>query len=225
MKNVTVHVAGTQALSRLYAPAVSAGLVVGRNKDQVPVPVRAFRPEPTRIALVSGWWLARLLVFRTLALGARVVVFSVQPEGWAGLAEAATGRSDRLRIIPGEQPVHVPASRLQPALYLYDVGPLGPVQRAPLGPWQTQVVLLRQLTQRGYPIVAEADLFMTQRLRPDETGVAASALGLIGEAPQMLQMLYDDMLGLLGEGLEEFAWASPTSVEVQYLGGASANRD
>ena len=42
---------------------------------------------------------------------------------------------------------------LRPVLFLYDGELLAPTQRPDLGPWQTQLTVLRQLTAYGFPAI------------------------------------------------------------------------
>ena len=100
-------------------------------------------------------------------------------------------------------------------LLLYDAGLLGPSVQPTLGPWQTQLTVLRQLTSYGLPAVQESNVLVTQRLAPAEAEVAASALRLNDRASYLLQVLNEDMLALVTSGSERYVWITPTKVEEQ----------
>ena len=102
-----------RALELMTSASPPSGLVIGRDAEQVPVVAPFFRPEETRINLIGGVYLARLLVFRALAIGTRVAVCTTRPQEWNGLGETAT-RPQR----PPRGPARRPAGhrRGQPAL-------------------------------------------------------------------------------------------------------------
>jgi hypothetical protein len=220
---VTRHVAAPAAFATVAVPATSAGLVLGRDHERSPVIVRVFRPEPTRLALVGGWWAARLLVFRALAVGARAAVYTTLPDQWRGFGEAATGRPDRVVFAPpGGPPIGppagAPASAAQPLLHVYDVGPTGAPSRPALGAWQTQLTLLPQLTEQGVHILDEADLTVLQRLTEAEVAIASRPLRLNQQAVGHMPALPDDMLAILGGSTDRYLWIFQTPTEASLLG-------
>ena len=214
------HRARRVALDDVEIGNPATGLLLGHDREHRPVTVRLFREEATRIALVGGLWAARMLAFRALCLGSRIVVFTSTPAFWQGFGRWATGRDDRVAVMGREQPVAVAASAGQPTLLIYDVGLSGPVA-APVGPWQAQVTVLRQLTAYGLPVLQAANLVMMQRLTPAESTPAASLLRLTGQTLSLLQLLQPDMLALLGGGADRYLWLAPTGVERQHLGAPS----
>lgn len=217
---IGAHLASATALDQVRVVGSGMGLLLGQDRDKSPVHVRLFRPEPTRTTLIGGLWAAQIVMFRALALGARIVVFTSQPESWEGFGPWATGRTDRVAIMPTERPVTVAASARVPALLIYDVGLLGASNRPTLGPWQTQLTILRQLTAYGFPAVQESNLVMLQRLSPEEAFSAGSVLRLNRQASQLLQVLRDDMFALIGGGANRYVWVSTTSVENRQFGAA-----
>lgn len=215
------HLASDAALDEIGFGMPAVGMLLGHDRDRKPVQIRTFRPEPTRLTFVGGLWGARLLAFRALALGARVVVFSRRPEHWNGFGQWATGRSDRMAVMPEERPVTVASNSLRPALLIYDMGLLGAARRPDLGPWQTQLTVLHQLTAYGFPAVQESNLVMLQRLGKEESYSLGSVLRLDGSAIQLLTALRDDMFALVGGGADRYVWVTPTSVEQQRFGAPS----
>ncbi|MGA8118192.1 MAG: hypothetical protein WCA46_31560, partial [Actinocatenispora sp.] len=212
------HVITESDMGKLRVSASGTGMLLGRDRQEKPVIVRFFRPEPTRATSVGGIWLARLVAFRALALGARIVLFTSRPAAWERFGRWATGRDDRVAVMPQERPVAVEASAAVPALLIYDVGLLGASARPVLGPWQTQLTVLNQLTAYGFPAVQESNLVAMQRLSGDEAFAAASVLRLTGETPQLLQVLRDDMIALIGGGADRYVWTQPSDIERSQFG-------
>jgi ESX secretion system protein EccE len=215
---IGAHLTSEADLEQMRVAGPGVGMLLGHDRDRSPVLVRLFRPEPTRATLVGGLWASQLTAFRALALGARLVVFTSNPELWNGFGEWATGRSDRVAVLPAERPVTVTAGPRVPALLLYDVGLLGAANRPVLGPWQTQLTVLRQLTAYGFPAVQESNLVVMQRLAAEEAMAAGSMLRLTPQATKLLQVLRDDMLALVGGGADRYVWVSPTHVEQGQFG-------
>jgi hypothetical protein len=213
------HLASDAALARFSLTLSASGLLLGQDIDQRPASVRLFRPEPVRMALVGGAWLSQLLLFRVLTLGARVAIMSAQPEVWNGFGEWATGRADRVGVLPLDRPVLPPASAAEPGLVVWDAGPLGPSAPLALGPWLTQLTMITQLTPYGLPAVQDAGLVITQRLAAAEAEVATNALLLDPETARVLQLLEENMVALLGGGTPaRYVWLTPTGAEQQHLG-------
>lgn len=212
---VGAHTASDGALALLGMPMPGAGMVLGYDLDLATASIRLFRPEPTRVALVGGEWAFHVLALRALALGARVAVFTATPERWEGFGEWATGRTGRVATFPPDQVVIVPASAHEPALLLYDVGLTGAPSTTPLGPWQTRLTVLRQLTTYGVPTLQESSVVMAQRLSKAEADLIASTMRLSSEAGAFMQTLTDDGLAVLIGGEERFVRFTLADVEKQ----------
>jgi hypothetical protein len=212
------HVVSLAALSHLAVASPGSGLILGADVDRKAVPVRFFRAEPTTVTLVGGAWAAQLVLFRALALGVRTVVMTGDPASWQGFGERATGQSDRVAVVHGEQPMAFAATPQQPVLVVYDLGLVGPSTAPELGPWQTQLTVLRRLDEPGVPSVEACQMVMMQRLSLVEAALAASALRLTGQSTQLLQRMEDDMVALLGGGADRYVWLSQTGTERQFIG-------
>ena len=81
--------------------------------------------------------------------------------------------------------------------------------------------MLRRLDRAGIPVLQECHLVMLQRLTDPEMTVAATALRLSGQHSQLLQVMSDDMLALLGGGTDRYVWLAPTAVEHAYIAASS----
>lgn len=199
-------------------PPLPAGLILGRDQRQVPVPLRLFAPGPMRVALVGGVWAAQLLIFRAFSIGVRVVVVTTEPRAWQGFGERATGQQNRLTIMAGEPDQPWGGTAQTPLLTVFDLGMTGPATSPPLGPWHTQLTVLRQLDRPGIAMLQEAGLTVTQRLGSAEATLAAAALKLAPPSSQLLQSMEDDMLALVGDGDDRFLFLNQTGIEQQYIG-------
>ncbi|GAA0281512.1 hypothetical protein GCM10009539_81710 [Cryptosporangium japonicum] len=215
---VGAHVANAPAL-RLLSPSTSAaGLVLGYDADNTVATARLFQPEPTRMVLVGGLWAARILVFRTLALGATVTVLTARPDAWNGFGRWAAGSDDRVRVAPLDTPFHATSSSLAPALVVQDGNALGGTVRGTLGPWQAQLSVVPQLTAYAFPAIREAGLVAVQRLTMDEVTAATPLLRLNRESAALVSALQDDMLALFDDGGSRYVWTQLTRIEREQFG-------
>ncbi|GIF11758.1 hypothetical protein [Actinoplanes teichomyceticus] len=213
------HTVARRALRRVtVAPPAGAGLVLGRDREHVPVPLRLFAPEPVRIALVGGVWAAQLLIFRAFALGTRVVVVTTEPRAWAGFGEHATGQYNRLTVHRGDPGAAPAGSPQTPALTVYDLGMTGPATTPPPGPWAAQLTILRRLDRPGVAALCDAQLAVLQRLGGDEAALATSALRLPPHSGQLLQSMADDVLAVIGAGADRYVSLAQTATERHSIG-------
>jgi hypothetical protein len=208
-------------VSELVIPRVEAGVILGRDQAQVPVAVPLFGPRPTLVALVGGWWAARLVAFRAAGTGALIAIHDAAARHWQGFGEVATNRADRMGLVDPTQPLAMPSSRRRPVLYIHD---LVAAQGAPpprLGPWQCALVVVPQLTAGAARVLTEADRCVVQRLAESEAGLAGSLLRLPAETVGHLQLMPDDLLGVLGGGPARYLWVAQTAIEKRLLGAPS----
>jgi hypothetical protein len=211
------HTATRAALAQLRVAPPATGLIAGIDRYQRPVPVPFFRPEPTRIGLVGGNGTGHLLAFRALALGTRVAVVTDQPGRWDGFGEHAVGQADRVVVYASERALAVTATAQQPALVIYDLGVASATKPPPLAPWQTQLTILRRLDRSGLPSLQESHLVMLHRLTEPEATTLGTALRLSDRQVQLLQVMSDDMLALLGGGVDQYVWLAQTELERRYV--------
>ena len=197
------HHAPEGALDRLQL-AGTFGLRLGRDRDGLPVAITLFQPEPWSVALVGGMWAAKLVAFRALRFGARVLVRAGNPTGWADLGQAATGRSDRVVVAAPGTPVGMTASADTPVLLLWDAD-TPPVPGEPAA-WQTRLTVVRRLTPNHAAAIGGADMVLMQRLTPNETSVVVPALKLAPGPAQQLSMLGKDMLAVLTGRNAQYVW-------------------
>ncbi len=212
------HTVSRRGLASVSVAPSAAGLVIGHDRQHAPVPVRLFAPEPVRLALVGGVWAAQLLIFRAFALGARVTVVTTEPTAWIGFGERATGQYNRLTVLSGEQGVSGVGTAHEPVLAVYDLRVTGPATAPALGPWRSQLTILRQLDRPGVPALQEAQLTLLQRLGGEEATLATSALRLRRHSGQFLQFMADDMMALISDGTDRYLSLAQTRVEHEHVG-------
>ncbi|MEU4559220.1 type VII secretion protein EccE [Actinoplanes sp. NPDC023936] len=216
-------------------PRLSHGLMLGRNRQGRPVLIRPFRPEPTHLVLVGTGRCAQLIVFRALAVGARVLVSTARPAAWAPLVRGLTGDESLTLHPPGLDAVPA-GSQLTPVLLVKDDGPAEPStarheagdpghdrtgtaagsspEFGPLQPWTTTMTVL------GHPdvdLAASADLLLLQPLTPEEAAVLGPALAL-GETAGLLSRMRPGMLAVVTQQAVRWAALTPTSVEKVLIG-------
>jgi ESX secretion system protein EccE len=213
------HTASIGAVGMVGVSTTGTGLLVGTDRRQRGVPVRFFRPEPTRIALVGGDWAAAILVYRALALGATVSVWTDDPHRWRDFADRTTGGSGRIAVNPAHA-THPPATAQQPLLFVTDDAAVGSADPSELGPWRTEFTVLRRLDERGVPVLQDSDLVIAQRLGSGESAIAASALRIPGPVLAPLQQVDDETVALLDPSGHHYLRISPTDIERGYAGSA-----
>jgi hypothetical protein len=197
------HHAPEDALNRLQL-AGSFGLRLGQDSDGLPVAITLFQPDPWSVALVGGIWAAKLIAFRALRFGARVLVRADKPAGWPELGRLATGRTDRVVLMAPGVPVGVTASADTPVLLLWDAD-TPPAPGEPVA-WQTRLTLMKRLTPDRVPAVSRADMVLMQRLTPSETSIVVPALRLASAPAQQLSVLGKDMMAVLTRKKAQYVW-------------------
>ncbi|MFF5986429.1 hypothetical protein [Prauserella flavalba] len=218
------HVATADELDRLQLTGRAVGLPLGRDQAGAPVPLPLFGPRPSLAVLLGGLWAARLVVFRSLGFGARAVVFTGRYAAWRHLGQWATGRTDRVAVLPPGSPLGTVASADTPLLRVDDLDDAGEAVPSPAGepPWQTRLLVCGRLTPARLPAVRAADVLLTQRLTPEEAAAVVRARGLADRGAHALQLLQDDMLALdAGTGIR-YAWTEPDGAEQRALGRPGA---
>ncbi|GIH10638.1 hypothetical protein Rhe02_87050 [Rhizocola hellebori] len=208
--------ATTVDLGTLVAPIRSTGLLLGEDRRQRPVLLRMFGPKTVRLSAVGSVWFGQLLVFRALALGARVIVRTTSPQQWQNLGSTATQRLDRLHVTSGDQQPYAIGGPAQPLLILDDFGQIGASITAM--PWLAHLTLLRQLTPRGVNTLKDADVVLLQRLSSSEAEIATAVLRLEQRNAMRVQALFDDMVAVVGGEIDRHASLTPTPIEQELLG-------
>jgi len=193
------------------------GLMIGHDRYQVPVVLRLLRSEPTRVVLTGGLGFAQLLVFRLVALNARIIVHTARPPDWARFVQyTGIGPGSLVFVPPGS---HIPpaATRGQPEVVVMDVGPVGWPHLEWRSTRRTTVVVRHEVTPVDAELLAGADLVLLQQLLPAEAAVAAPAAG-VPQAETWMSRISESMVTMASRGVVRWATLSPTDIELRTLG-------
>jgi hypothetical protein len=168
--------------------------------------VSVLRPQPTRLVLVGGLYLARQVALRAMATGAWVVVATGRPAAWQVLTRAAgegpDGRRAPLVQVRRLAPVELPrASEDAPLLVVHDGGAVPQELFAPRSPWQTTLYVLPYLHPQVEGSANNADLVVLQRLPMAQSQLAAQIWRLNPLMTDQLAALPDDGVIALGPDL------------------------
>ncbi|MFI7589856.1 type VII secretion protein EccE [Spongisporangium articulatum] len=209
------QVVPTAQLTALDVPVRSGGLTVGTDTAGEPVLVRLFRPTPVRIYLMTSGYVAKLLAYRSAVAGASVEVVSPRESHWSRLVEVLDGRA---RPVPRGAVAQFGSGLTAPLLRIDDAGLATTIDRSELGAWQTRLVLQDRVTRENVGTLRAFDLVMVQRLRPEMLALLAPVLGIPAEVVDVLPMIPDDVVALLGPGTARLVNLSPTWSETNLFG-------
>jgi ESX secretion system protein EccE len=164
------------------------------------------RPQPTRLVVVGGLYLARQVALRAMATGAWVVIATGRPDAWQQLTRAAgegpDGRRAPLVQVRRLAPVELPrASEDAPLLVVHDGGAVPQELFPPRSPWQTTLYVLPYLHPQAEGTAINADLVLLQRLPASQTQLAGEIWHLSAPMAHQLATLADDGVVALGPNL------------------------
>jgi hypothetical protein len=78
---------------RLVLDLPPVGVLIGADRQQVPVALPAIGPRPTRLGVLGDHRIATLLAYRMAGVGARLTVATADPARWRPLLLAAGARA------------------------------------------------------------------------------------------------------------------------------------
>jgi hypothetical protein len=193
-------------LDAVSPSADRGGMVLGSGPDDEPLSVSVLRPEPTRLVLVGGLYLARQVTLRAMATGAWVVIATGRPIAWQPLTRAAgegpNGRPAPLVQVRRLAPLELPrASEDTPLLVVHDGGAVPQELFSPRSPWQTTLYVLPYLHPQAEGTANNANLVLLQRLPMDQAQLAAQMWRLPPPVMNQLAALPDDGVVALGPNL------------------------
>jgi hypothetical protein len=200
-------------LSRLDVPVDSGAVVLGFDRSREPVAVQLFRSRPTQVGMLSGGYAARLLAFRSHAIGARVQLITGHPEPWR--AVVGNGPTGRTMFIAEGAPL-LEADENAPVLRLEQGLPrLGSLD---LGPWQTRIVIQNTVVPQAVPALRSFDLVLVQRLQLDVAQALQTTMRLSDEDAAWLPKLPDNTIAVITPGRIRLTALGPTSQETSIFG-------
>lgn len=107
-----------------------------------------FRPAPTRLYVDLVPWAVRVLVYRTVAIGAGTAVVTDERHYWQGLADTVGSAGGTISLHRG-QAVPVPRGTPYRPSLIVDASPQFDGLRYDLGRWQTVFSLQSRATPRS----------------------------------------------------------------------------
>jgi hypothetical protein len=197
----------TPALLDAISPSGDrGGMVLGCGADNEPLSVSVLRPQPTRLVLVGGLYLAHQVALRAMATGAWVVIATGRPAAWQPIIRATGDRPDGgaaplVQVCPLAQVELPQASADAPLLVMHDGGAVPQQLFAPRSPWQTTVHVLPHLHPQASRTAIDADLVLLQRLPAEQAQLAAGIWQLPASMTKQLTGLTDDGVVALGPNL------------------------
>lgn len=212
--------ADATTVDALHVSSGGGGLVLGRDRDGGTVRLALFRPEPTVALAVAPLSLVQVLVVRSLALGAQVVVQTTRPAAWSTFAQLAAGRTGSVSVV--DQPGTLrPGTLAVPQLLVVD-DEAGGGDPHRVGAWATQLTLVESMSRWNAAGVGNADVVLTQGLGLSSAQVVGRAMGL-PDPEAALAGLPGDVVTLVSRAVARSVQVVPTSVE-QWLLQAAARR-
>lgn len=208
---VAGHVLPAEALPQLDLPLAVGGLVVGHEAKQQPVIVQLFGNRPTHVGVFAAAYVAKLLAFRALAVGAQVAVLTPRPAVWQSLIQVAPAQWAATFPPAVSTPPGGTAGR--PTLVMEDAGMSELHLRTDLGAWQTQVVVRPFVTPQMTGQLRSLDAVLLQRTQPEAVGPIQATFGLAEQTAQWLPRMPDDTVALIGSGQLRFVNLVPTLAE------------
>lgn len=193
-------------LDAISPSGYSGGMVLGCSTDNQPLSMSVLRPQPTRLVIVAGLYLAGQVALRAMATGAWLVIATGRPAAWQVLTRAAgEGSSGRpaplVQVLPLE-PTELPrASEDAPLLVVHDGGAVPQELFPPRSPWQTTLYVLPYLHPQASDTAINADLVLLARLAAEQTQLAAGIWQLPASMAAQLATLPDDGVVALGPNL------------------------
>lgn len=217
---IGLHLTSSAAFAGSELRVSGAGLMIGRNRQKLPVALRLFRAKPTQVLLVGGVRCAQLLAFRALALGARLFIHTAREQEWdAFLRRCGVGREVAAFLPPGASPP-VPGTLAQPHLVIVDVGPTMEPAPGAGAPWRATLVVREDLASWDVGLLQHSDLVVLQRLTESEAAVAASGLSL-PEAQTWLSRIHPEMVAVISRARLQWVLLGPTATEQSLMGSVA----
>lgn len=216
LKGSRRFVTDLETLAQLSSRGDDAGLVLGVEQGGGTVVLPLFQPgRSTVVAAVGDVAVAKVLVYRSLALGARVVVETRRPEAWRALTADVVLPRTTLAVVPPRASSAEPGSPSRPRLRLLDVGSSSRLEASMLqaesepGGWDCRLIALDDLEDADVALLGTTDALIVSSLTVDQ---AESLVGLVDEAgAARLSRLRKGSVLLIGSGTVrdvELAWTT-----------------
>lgn len=215
------HVVPVDPAGSIAMHTGGAGLIIGVDKDNNPMTIGLFRPEPTTVVAISGLALAQLLSFRALAIGAQVLVQTPRPGAWESFVHLSAGSTGAIRQVEVAGP-EVSGTANRPQLLLIDNDSSATMQNRPGASFATALTVHDQLTRWNSGSLTGADVVLLQGLSLAEARLAGPALGIANPERSLAERSPDEVV-LVARNSLRTSRIVETSIE-QWLIGPIARR-
>ncbi|WP_153506161.1 hypothetical protein [Cumulibacter manganitolerans] len=213
---VTAARTSAEVLAGIGLAVGGGGMILGRDRDGVPVVREIFHHEPREILVVGTLGLAKVIAFRALALGAQVWVETRRVAAWESFIRTSAGASGAIQVVR-EFPDTRFADEDRPMLVVVDSDSSLSEEDQVGTPWTTVLTVYAQLTPWNVADLGQADLVVMQELAPGEIRLAASALRGSGIEDRPAEVGPGEITVIAG-GDAQVATPALTSVEGYLIG-------
>ncbi len=193
------------------APAQPSGIRIGMRRDR-PLSLRLFRPQGTRIAVLSSAVPAQLLAMRAAAVGATIRVQSPRPQAWGPVVRHGLDIS----VAPPGAGFPPPGTPHSPVLVVDDrpieVGGLGDA-----GPWQCRLDIRAVTSASDLGAIGHADVLVFGQVSSAVASALATMMGLDMSLVGQLSALGPGAIALVSRGAIEYVALDPSPAERQLL--------
>lgn len=149
-----------------------SGLLLGATREQRPITIRLFRPEPTRALVSTRDYMKWILVFRAVTIGAHVTIITATPRAWASLVDVLRASGGTVQVTQEAAAVPGAGRPYRPSLVIDDLAASDGV-RMSLGAWQAVLVMndagagsaIHTLRACDLTLVSPADARVVENLR------------------------------------------------------------
>lgn len=203
-------------VDRIDVSVGGAGLVIGTDQAGAPVVVPFFSSEPKEVVSIGSLGFAKLIAFRTLAVGAQVHVVTSRPASWNSMIRMSAGGSHAINLVR-EFPDVGRSTVTNPTLVLIDSDASVPGEDQLGAPYVTVLTSYGSLSQWNAQEILEADLTIFQPLTELEAKLVGKTLGM-GETADVLAKLPADVITVVTRSSIQAARVSQTSIEDWMIG-------
>ena len=197
------------------APAQPSGIRIGMRRE-LPVALRLFRPQGTRVAVLASAVPAQLLAMRASSVGATIRVQSPRPQAWGAVVRHGLDVS----VAPPGAGFPPPGTPHAPVLVVDDrpleVGGLGDA-----GPWQCRLDIRAVTSPSDLGAIGHADVLIFGQLSSAVATALAAMMGLNMSMIGQLSAMGPESVALVSRGQVAYVALDPSPAERQLLAQSS----
>ncbi|OYO25007.1 hypothetical protein CGZ93_00615 [Enemella dayhoffiae] len=196
-----------------------SGLVLGTGPNG-PVTIRLFRERGTRLAVSVPQYVAWLLAFRSISLGAHLSLLPTHEREWQGLVERVRRHGGTVDVLTGDVARRLPeAGRpFRPSLIVDDTDHYDGAQ-AQIGPWQSVLLTTDLREPQSVHTLRAVDMTMVNSSDQRVVDHLRRAYYLSPRQVKACQLLGEDEVMLVMPRRVVKLSVRPTPLEYQLLFG------